>query len=51
MPFLVFVQSLFRFEAGVGGGGAVAGGGIILTCPLCILIIVFNNFVYGIYFL
>ena len=32
----------------VEGWGAVAGGGIILTCPLCILIIVINNFVYSI---
>ena len=47
MLFLVFVRSLFRFGAGVGGG-AVAGRGIILTCPLCILIVVINNFVYSI---
>ena len=45
--FLVFVRSLFRF--GVGWGwGAVAEGGIILTCPLCILIVVINTFVNSI---
>ena len=47
--FFLFVRSLFRFGAGVGGWGwgAVAGGRIILTCPLCILIVVINNFVYS----
>ena len=38
--------------SGLGQGwGAVAGGGIILTCPLCILIVVINNFVYSIQYL